>query len=592
MLTALISRFVLWTRKLTAQDREKIRSGLFSRKSLLALKEVFRESLLHRRMHRVNPLLGYMHMTFAFGWFLLILIGNIESRIFSGTEINLPYYPIFFKYFVHDKSGMPLGHYFTWLMDLLLLFVLSGLGLALIKRTNSRLLGLKRTTNIHKGDRIALFALWLIFPFRLLAESITSGVYHQGGFLTDTLGRIFDNFLPVKELIVPSWWAYSIVLGVFFVSLPFSRYLHIPAEIVLIFIRHYGLKPSKTFDHFSQMELFSCPRCGVCIDKCQLAAELDMEQIPPGHFFHSIRDHRNDKAQAFNCLLCGRCEEVCPVGINTLDVRVQRRHVYQPQENQVHFPFLIDGKAQHAEILYFAGCMTHLTPGIKSSMIRIFKETGLSYYFMDEQGGACCGRPMLMSGRYNEAKAMMEHNQNIIDRCRPVIMVASCPICLKAFKEEYSFNAQLMHHSEFINLMVNKGKITLKNSGLKVSYHDPCELGRGLKIYEEPRTILKQLAELQSVDQEKHFSLCCGGSLGNTTLNNAQRDHLKNENLKVLLQQDPDVLVTSCPLCKKTFENNPMDCKTMDIAEIVVSHLQAHPENSNNQKMAVLNAVE
>ena len=272
MLTALISRFMLWRKKLPVDEKQKIRTGFFSKKSLFALKEVFRESLLHRRMHRVNPLLGYMHMTFAFGWFLLILLGNIESRLFCGTEFNLPYFPIFFEYFVHNKSGMPLEKFFTYIMDMLLLFVLSGLALALIKRTNSRLLGLKRTTNIHKGDRIALFALWLIFPFRLLAESVTSGVYHQGGFLTDTLGRVIDEFLPVENLVLPAWWAYSIVLGIFFVSLPFSRYLHIPSEIVLIFLRHYGLKPSKQFDHFSQMELFSCPRCGVCIDKCQLAS--------------------------------------------------------------------------------------------------------------------------------------------------------------------------------------------------------------------------------------------------------------------------------------------------------------------------------
>lgn len=573
MMVALLTRFYLWSRKLTPEHSQLIRKNVFTRKTLHAIREVFRESLLHKRMFRVHGLLGYMHMTFAFGWFLLIIIGNIETRIHSGSEINPPYYPIFFKYWLVDKSTMPFNQLFTYLMDLLLLFVLSALVLALIKRTHSRMLGLKRTTNINKGDRIALFALWAIFPFRLISESLSSSVNHQGGFLTDNVGRVLAEFLPAEQLILPAWWAYSIVLGVFFVSLPFTRYLHIPAEVVLIFIRHYELKPSKKFDHFSQMELFSCPRCGVCIDKCQLASVIDQENIPPGHFFHSIRDHRNDEQQAFNCLLCGRCEEICPVKINTLDIRVQRRVEYQPASPENPYNYLFSGKTQHAEILYFAGCMTHLNPGIKKAMVDILNASGLSWFFMDEQGGACCGRPLKMAGRYSEAQALVDHNQLIINTSKPVIMVTSCPICLKTFKEDYQVDAKLMHHSEFIHLLIEKEKIKVEHTGMLLSYHDPCELGRGLSIYNPPRQVLHQLGNLQPLEQEAAFSLCCGGSLGNTCLSSRQKDALKDHALGVLLENNPDTLVTACPLCKKTLGNQTV-CNTLDIAEITVMAMQ------------------
>ncbi|MFH1295766.1 MAG: hypothetical protein ABIJ04_00635 [Bacteroidota bacterium] len=119
----------------------------------------------HKRFRR-NALLGYMHMSFAFGWFLLILFGNIESRIYSTTHVNPPYYPIFLKFFIHDKTVQwfeiyTVPGFFRFLMDFLLLFVLSGLVLAMVKRGRSRWFGMKRTTHYQLTDKVALICLWL-----------------------------------------------------------------------------------------------------------------------------------------------------------------------------------------------------------------------------------------------------------------------------------------------------------------------------------------------------------------------------------------------------------------------------------------------
>ena len=81
-------------------DRSKVISGFFSFRFFRALKEIVIESLLHRRIFQRNRLLGFMHMSLAFGWFLLIAIGNLESRVYEPAGMNPPYVPIFFKFFM------------------------------------------------------------------------------------------------------------------------------------------------------------------------------------------------------------------------------------------------------------------------------------------------------------------------------------------------------------------------------------------------------------------------------------------------------------------------------------------------------------
>jgi len=258
-----------------ASDRIKAGVSLFSKGMLKTVWEVFLESLLHRKMFKRNPLLGYMHMSFALGWFLLIVMGNLESRVYSGGHINPPYYPIFLKFFIHDSRVLPfeiftLPGFFRFTMDLLLLFVLSGLVLALFKRTRSKWFGLKRTTKHNGFDKWAIISLWLIFPLRLLAESFTAGIYQGGGFLTNTLGSIFNEILPLQYLMYPSWWAYSTMLGIFFVTLPWSRFMHIPTEVILIYLRNAGIEQGKYPGSFEEIELRACPKCGFSIDVCKL----------------------------------------------------------------------------------------------------------------------------------------------------------------------------------------------------------------------------------------------------------------------------------------------------------------------------------
>ena len=169
LLVTLLYKYIGWFVGLTAAERRLFVRSLFTRSTFRSVGEVISESLLHRKIWRTNKLLGYMHTSFALGWFLLILTGWIETLVYFKGE-NVPLYvDIFFSYYVHPIFEHNFN--FSLIKDALLLLILIGIGLALFKRIRSRMMGMRRTTRHTPGDRIALSALWLIFPARLLAES-------------------------------------------------------------------------------------------------------------------------------------------------------------------------------------------------------------------------------------------------------------------------------------------------------------------------------------------------------------------------------------------------------------------------------------
>ena len=123
-------------------------------------------------------------MSLAFGWFLLIVVGWMETVAHLGLRWVPLQGHVFFKYFVPLNDITEHKPQFDFVMNLLLLFVLSGVAMAWFKRLRSRALGMQKTTNHILFDRIALSALWFVFPMRLIAESVTVAIYGGGSFLT------------------------------------------------------------------------------------------------------------------------------------------------------------------------------------------------------------------------------------------------------------------------------------------------------------------------------------------------------------------------------------------------------------------------
>jgi Fe-S oxidoreductase len=588
-----VVRCVIWFMDLSRQDKLRLQRGFFGKPFVQSLRDIFMECLIHRKIFRANFRLWYMHMSLAFGWFLLILFGTIEADIFGKSHLNPPYKAIFFKFFnpEHGRYGFEAAYGF--IMDLILAFILSGLILAIIKRFSSKVVGMKKTTRLRKTDRIALTALWLIFPSRLLAESFTSGAYDSGSFLTGTLGTWLNSFLPAAELAYPFWWLYSLSLGTFFVLLPITRYMHIPTELFLIFMRNSGIKTGDKAGAYTEVQTYSCSSCGICIDACQLNTSLGITDIQSAYLLKAIRNNDDVSVIANNCLLCGRCDAKCPVGIELSPIRMINRkkedannglkNIYGgyfrkktalPVEKPGSpvYSFLPESKPGRTDVVFFAGCMTHLTPSIKNSMIKILDASGLKYSFIDEQGGVCCGRPLMLAGKNREAREIINYNAELIRKTGAHTLVTSCPICYKVFSESYYLDIEILHHTQFIKILVDDGMLNLNFSRKRVVYHSPCELGRRSGIYDEPKEILKHVALLEETMYEDENSLCCGGSLANLKIDSSKKKKIATDAASVLTSGNPDILATACPLCKKTF-SAATSTKVSDIAEIVAASI-------------------
>ncbi len=604
-----VVRSTVWFRNLSRADKLRLQRGFFGRPFMESIREIFMESLLHRKIFRKNPVLGYMHMSLAFGWFLLIVFGTIEADFFGEKHLNPPSHAIFFRAFNPDHGASGLPAIFNFWMDLLLAFILSGLLLAMIKRFIPSMMGMKKTTKHTWTDRIALLSLWLIFPSRLMAESFTCGAHGSGSFLTGNLGAALASFLPAAEIAPYFWWLYSLALGTFFFLLPVSRYFHIPVELLLIFMRNSGITTGDKASSYTEVQTHACSSCGVCISICQMSYAAGINDIQSAYFIKGLRNDRDIAAITANCLMCGRCEEVCPVGIELGPMRLIERRQGERPDNKITFSdgysltkkrshidkpatqsysYLVKEETESAEVLFFAGCMTHLTPSIILAMKKIMDHAGVRYRFMDEQGGVCCGRPLMLAGRDKEARELINHNSDIIWKSGARILVTSCPICYKVFRESYYLEAQVMHHSEFLNLLIEEGSLRLGYLHRKVVYHDPCDLGRGSGIYDEPRAVISYVADLQHAAQEGSMSLCCGGSLGNLTLSSAKRSLIAADAARILTQSSPDELITSCPLCKKTF-GQATDTKVSDIAELVAAALPKPLKQARNRSARTSN---
>ena len=488
ILTVLLAfRYIKWLSNLEAGNLTKIGLNIFSVKTLYAVREVFMECLLHRKVFKTNRMLGYMHMSLAFGWFMLIVIGKLETFFYTGKFANEFYYPVFFRFFelTPHKSGMLFV--FNAAMDFTLLVVLSGIVIAILRRFRPKITGMKKNTKHSTGDRLALTALWLIFPLRLLAESATAGYAANGSFMTQPLGDFLAFFLPVQTLSIVFWWMYSISLGAFMVSIPFSRYMHIPTEILLIFLRNWGLKTNDKFTGFSEIEIQSCSRCGICIDTCQMNSQGNNCTSQMVYFLRDYRYNQLRPDLTDNCLLCGRCTVACPVGIDLTQQRILQRKktTFEQPEGFKYLP--VNQPVAKADVVYFAGCMSHLSPTISRSMEKIFKAAKVNYLFLDKDESVCCGRPLKLSGQFEAAKKLVENNRQRIIASGAKTLVTSCPICYKSFKEDYHLNIEVLHHSEYLPGLILQKRISVLPSGKKVVFHDPCELGRGSDIYIQPR---------------------------------------------------------------------------------------------------------
>jgi glycolate oxidase len=233
---------------------------------------------------------------------------------------------------------------------------------------------------------------------------------------------------------------------------------------------------------------------------------------------------------------------------------------------------------KQSDVLLFLGCVPsyqdlHIVP----STMEILKQASVSF--------SAQGTEEQCSDRFEE---IAKQNIERIRKRKPKLMVTPCAGCTKAFRDLYpkvaSLEIPVYHTTEYIQKMVDEDKLQFKKSiGKKVAYHDPCDLGRHLKVYDPPRAVLKALpgVELLEFPTNRNLAKCCGGGGGVKAFDINLSGEVARERILEASRIGADLVVSGCPSCKSNLQvaaaklrkEGKAKIKVMDLTDLVVESL-------------------
>ena len=210
---------------------------------------------------------------------------------------------------------------------------------------------------------------------------------------------------------------------------------------------------------------------------------------------------------------------------------------------------------RNSGIIYFMGCMVRFREGQTAEAVdTLANKLSLNLGIIDKE--FCCGSPLLRTGQIKAAKSIMAKNTEILNDFGIKTLVTSCPGCFSTFKKEYpkygfQLNFNVQHITEYLS---NNSQIKnyLKNSKpIKVTYHDPCELGRLNKIYDPPRQLLQKIPNIQLVEpfRTRINAWCCGAGAGVQAGYPNLSKQISIDRFNELQNTQADFIITTCPNC-------------------------------------------
>ncbi len=397
----------------------------------------------------------------------------------------------------------------------------------------------------------------------------------------------------------------------------------------------------KRFTFMQLMELDACTRCGECIEWCPTFSEKqELDAITPLRKIETVRRFINQQyglrarlfgprsldadtiqthsTGAFDCTLCGRCGVVCPVHIDTRSLWIAMRETLVDQgvypetfdhlretvttnynisgdenaerliwsQNLAEIPEGVSGK-ERAEVVYFVGCVSSFYPqsyGIPQSMVQIMEQGGVDYTTL---GGEewCCGFPLIIAGMGDAALESVRHNVEAVRRTGARRLVASCPSCYHTWKDEYphilgeELGFEVIHSTELIEEVIAAGKLNFKPLEEKVTYHDPCDLGRTSGVYEAPRNVIRAIPGVEFVEMKDHheYSFCCGGGGDVEMADKELSAAVAASRIAQAAETEAKYLLSACQQCTRTLagaaRKNKVRVRVMDVTQLVARQL-------------------
>lgn len=347
-----------------------------------------------------------------------------------------------------------------------------------------------------------------------------------------------------------------------------------------------------------------CYQCGKCDTVCpwNRVRKFSMRKlIREASFGLTEMDE-----EIWRCTTCGKCPQQCPRDVKQIDNMIALRRMATeygvfPEAvkpvRAVSSGLVAEGnpfgelRAKRAdwaeglgvktftegmEVLYFPGCYLSYDPRLKkvaAATVNILNKAGVDFGILGNEEN-CCGESIRKTGNEELFKRLAKENiKTFIEHGVKKILVSS-PHCYHTFKNEYpefNVNFEVVHISQYLFELINEGKLQIsKELGKKVTYHDPCYLGRHNGIFDQPRGVLKKIPglELNEMPESRENSLCCGMGGGRIWMETLKSERFSNLRLDQAMGVGAEVLVTSCPYCITNFEDSRLVLNYDDVIQV------------------------
>jgi len=348
--------------------------------------------------------------------------------------------------------------------------------------------------------------------------------------------------------------------------------------------------------------LKSCYQCGICTGSCPWNL---VRSFIPRQIIHQaqlgIVDFEDEAM--WLCATCDACAEQCPRGVQIKDImRAVRRTIVElgvgkvpdslritakniastgnplgePQEKRADWAKDLGVKTytKGTEVLYFPCCYQVYDPSIRRvarATVNILKKADVDFGIPDGTE-VCCGESVRKAGGESLFQSLAQNNIKLFNEAGVSKIVTSSPHCYHTFKEEYpefGGNFEVIHSSVYLAELIKEGKLKLtKELNKKVTYHDPCCLGRYADIYDEPRQILESIPGLELVEMRdtRENALCCGGCAGRIWQETKKGERFSDLRLEQATEVGAEILAIPCPYCMLNFDDSVL---TMDKADVI-----------------------
>jgi len=336
-----------------------------------------------------------------------------------------------------------------------------------------------------------------------------------------------------------------------------------------------------------------CYQCGLCDVVCPWNRVRDFSMrrlIRQANF--GLTEIETE--EIWRCTTCGRCQQKCPRGVNQIEVVVSSRRIAtefgvfpksvrpvrgvsssllgegnplsEDRKTRADWAkgLSVDAFTAGMEILYFPGCYPSYDPRLKkvaAATVNILKKAGVDFGILGTKEN-CCGESIRKTGDEECFNRLARENiKTFIDNGVKKILVSS-PHCYHTFRNEYPefmVHFEVVHMTQYLFELIHSGRLELTNGyEKKMTYHDPCYLGRHNGIFDEPREALRAVSGLELIEMPDFGkdSLCCGGGGGRIWMETPKGERFSDIRVEQARGVGAEVLVTACPYCITHFEDS------------------------------------